>query len=194
MSLPFTEEMIEAFFAHLALLQKWNRVYNLTAVRSLPEMIAKHVLDSLSVAHHLQAGSIADVGTGGGFPGIPLAILFPTRQVTLIEVNQKRVIFLKQVIHALKLYNVDVLQSAAKGVHTQHLYQNVISRAFSEIALFIEEAGHLVDKQGALLAMKGQFPEAELQNIPAAWEYKVETLAVPGLQEARHLVILSKKN
>ena len=179
--------------AYLELLEKWNAVYNLTAIRDPFQWISYHLLDSLSVFGHLPTGSRADVGSGPGFPGIPLAIVDPERPVTLIESNQKKTAFLTQVTGQLDLGRVRVIRQRVEDVSPGEGYAVVISRAFAELADFARLTGHLLAPGGRLFAMKGLYPHEELARLPAGYHcLGVKPLSVPGLEATRHLVILGR--
>lgn len=180
------EGRLEAF---IDLLTKWNRTFNLTAIRQREAMVSHHLLDSLAVLPHL-AGveSLADVGSGAGIPAIPLAIARPALRVASIEANQKKASFQRQVKIELALANLEVLAERAEEVNRR--FSVVISRAFASLADFVRHAGHLSDR---LLAMKGVFPETEIARLPPGWRLATaERLAVPGLDAERHLIILEK--
>jgi len=178
---------------YLALLAKWNRVYNLTAIREETKWVSHHLLDSLAVVPHLPAGRIVDVGSGAGLPGIPIAFASPDRQVTLLDSNQKKGAFLTQSSTELALANVKVVIERCESYRPDHDFDVVISRAFSSIADFIRLAGHLCRPGGVLAAMKGARPDAEIAQLPDSW--KAETiipLHVPRLDAERHLVMLRR--
>jgi 16S rRNA (guanine527-N7)-methyltransferase len=178
---------------YLALLAKWNRVYNLTAIREEAQWVSLHLLDSLVVVPHLPPGRVVDVGSGAGLPGIPIALACPDRQVTLLDSNQKKGAFLTQASTELALANVKVVIERAESYHPDTAYDVVISRAFASIADFIRIAGHLCRPGGLLAAMKGVRPDAEIAQLPGSW--KAETiipLLVPGLGAQRHLVTLRR--
>lgn len=184
----------EKLLAYLALLDKWNRVYNLTAVRDPEQMVVQHLLDTLAVLPWLcDYSRLADVGSGGGLPGIPLAIARPGMVVTLIETNQKKASFLQQARIELGLDNVHVHCGRVEDFQPATRFSAVISRAFSDLALFVQLAGHLVAEGAPLLAMKGLLPEDEIAVLPAGWQaVRCETLAVPDLAAHRHLIVLKK--
>lgn len=178
---------------YLALLAKWNRVYNLTAIREEAQWVSLHLLDSLVVVPHLPPGRIADVGSGAGLPGIPIALACPDRQVTLLDSNQKKGAFLTQASTELALANVNVVVERAESYHPDTTYDVVISRAFSSIADFIRIAGHLCRAGGLLAAMKGARPDAEIAQLPGSWTAEtIIPLHVPGLGAQRHLVTLRR--
>lgn len=185
----------EQLIAYLALLNKWNKAYNLTAVRDPAEMVSRHLLDSLSVAPHVeQSGSRwLDVGSGGGMPGIPLAILFPERRFTLLDSNGKKTRFLTQVKLELKLDNVDVVHSRVEQFEPEQAFTGITSRAFSSLADFANWTRHLGNSDTYWLAMKGVQPDDELQALPADFQLaRCLVLKVPGCQGQRHLLILRR--
>lgn len=185
----------EQLIAYLALLNKWNKAYNLTAVRDPAEMVSRHLLDSLSVAPHVeQSGSRwLDVGSGGGMPGIPLAILFPERRFTLLDSNGKKTRFLTQVKLELKLDNVDVVHSRVEQFKPEQAFTGITSRAFSSLADFANWTRHLGNSDTYWLAMKGVQPDDELQALPADFQLaRCLVLKVPGCQGQRHLLILRR--
>lgn len=187
-SLP--EGAPERLLAYLALLAKWNRTYNLTAIRDPAKMVTHHLLDSLAVVPHLPAGALADVGAGGGLPGIPLAIAQPERRVTLNDSSEKKAAFLRQAVIELKLANTDVHAGRAQAWRPAQPFACVISRGFAELAHFIAACRHLLAPEGVLAAMKGAFPREELERVPADADCReVHRLRVPLLEAERHLVI-----
>lgn len=176
--------------AYLALLAKWNRTYNLTAIRDPEKMVTHHLLDSLAVLPHLPAGSLADVGAGGGLPGIPLAIAQPERRVTLNDSNEKKAAFLRQVVIELRLSNAEVHEGRVQAWRPAQPFTCVITRGFAELAQFIAVCRHLLAPGGVLAAMKGAFPRDELERVPADADCReVHRLRVPLLEAERHLVI-----
>ena len=177
---------------YLALLQKWNKVYNLTAVREAPRMVSQHLLDCLAVAPHVGAAAILDVGSGAGLPGIPLALVLPDSRVTLLEANHKKAAFLKQAQIELKLGNVEVVCERVEAWRPGRRYEIVVSRAFSDLAEFVRLAGRHVAPGGRLAAMKGIFPHEEIAQLPQGWRLQqgVE-LTVPALRAQRHLLLLA---
>ena len=178
--------------AHLELVAKWNRVHNLTAVRETEQMVVLHLMDSLSVLPHLgDARSLVDVGTGAGFPGIPVAIARPGLQVVVLDSSHKKATFLEQVKAELGLANVRVACERVQEHRPAGGYDVVVSRAFSELADFVVQAGHLVAPRGRFLAMKGVYPFEEIARVPATHRVsQVLELAVPELEAKRHLVFL----
>lgn len=185
----------EQLLAYLALLIKWNKAYNLTAVRDPNEMVSRHLLDSLSVVPFVsEAGdNWLDVGSGGGMPGIPLAILFPERQFTLLDSNGKKTRFLTQVKLELKLANLQVIHSRVEAFTPAVPFSGICSRAFSSLEDFSNWTRHLGDGSTQWLAMKGVHPDDELQALPADFSLTAtHVLKVPGCQGQRHLLILRR--
>jgi len=184
---PAAQDKLIAF---VELLAKWNRTYNLTAIRDPLQMISHHLLDSLAVLPHLPAGTLADVGSGGGLPGIPLAIAAPERRVTLNDANHKKAAFLRQAVIELGLANADVHAGRVEAWRPASPFACVIARGFAELAQFIARCRHLVRKGGVLAAMKGVYPQDELERVPADAECRdVRRLHVPQLGAERHLVL-----
>ena len=177
----------------LELIAKWNRVYNLTAIREADKALTHHVLDCLAVLPHLTGGRTADVGSGAGLPGIPLALVRPEWRVTLIESNHKKSTFLTQALAELGIANAAVAAERVETVEPAGGFDLVISRAFSDLPEYVRLSGRLVAPDGTLVAMKGLYPDEELALLPAEW--RVETvvpLKVPGIQAARHLVLMKR--
>ena len=179
---------------HLELVEKWNRVYNLTAVRDRGQMLAHHVFDSVAVAPHVSGVTLLDVGSGAGLPGIPLAIARPEMNVTLLEANHKKSTFLKQAIIELDLANVDVVNARVEAWTAPAPYDVVISRAFSDLGEFVALAGRLCADAGVLAAMKGVYPFEELAQLKEPYRTTaVIPLAVPTLKAERHLVLIQRQ-
>jgi len=181
-----------ALLSYLALLERWNRTYNLTAVKDPVQMVTRHLLDSLSVAPWVNGGRLLDAGTGPGLPGIPLAISRPDVHVTLLDSAGKKIRFLNHVRRELGLENISPVQERLESFSSPHPFEAIISRAFTDLASFARAARHLAHAPVRLLAMKGRRPEKELGELPQ-WVRvdSIEKLKVPGLQEDRHLVIMS---
>jgi 16S rRNA (guanine527-N7)-methyltransferase len=195
MGVALSVEMADQLLAYQALMIKWNRTYNLTAIRDPEEMLVHHLLDSLVVAPLLPHGpmTLADVGSGGGLPGIPLAIARPEIQVTLIETSSKKSAFQQQVKIELGLSNVSVYSGRVEDYKPKNSFDIVISRAFAEIRDFVSWSGDLAKPEGRLYAMKGQYPEAEIAALPAGWQVlSSQPLLVAGLDAQRHLLILGR--
>lgn len=193
LDLPLPPETRVKLLEYMALVTKWNRVYNLTAVREPEKMLAHHVLDSLAVAPHLTANTILDVGSGAGLPGIPLALARPHSAVTLLEASHKKSAFLQQAAIELALDNVDVVNARVETWDTPNHYDVVISRAFSDLAEFVSLAGRRCAGSGVLAAMKGVHPYEELAQLPASHRVQaIVRLNVPGLSAERHLVLVER--
>ncbi len=179
--------------AYLALLAKWNGTYNLTAIRDPRQMVTMHLLDSLAMHPFVENGTLADLGTGPGLPGIPLAIAKPGLQVTLVESNGKKARFLREAVRQLKLDNARVAESRAEAVDEPAAYDHLTARALATLPVIVEVGGHLLKPGGALLAMKGVMPHEEIAALPAGWGVQgVHPLSVPGLDAERHLVIVGR--
>lgn len=178
---------------YLALLQKWNKIHNLTAVRDPQEMVTLHLLDSLSVMSHIQGERLLDVGSGAGLPGIPLAICNPTLQVTVLDSSHKKASFMRQAKAELQIPNLQVVCSRVEAYQPEEAFDTVISRAFSDLAEFVQLTRHLGKPDALWLAMKGVYPFEELAQIKIE-PIRVVPLQVPGLEAQRHLVFLSPDN
>lgn len=170
-------------------LNDWNQRVNLTAIRDPEQQITKHLLDSLSIHPFLQGSRIADIGTGAGFPGLPLALVNPDKQFVLIDSINKKLRFVEHAAQAMGLRNVTVLHSRAQDYQPEQGFDCVVSRAVGSIENFVKWCGHLCSSGGRLLAMKGRYPEDEIQALPKGWKIvATHVLLVPGLDEQRHLV------
>ncbi|NLY15626.1 MAG: 16S rRNA (guanine(527)-N(7))-methyltransferase RsmG [Gammaproteobacteria bacterium] len=190
-------KQLEQLLAYLALLIKWNRAYNLTAVRDPDEMVSRHLLDSLSVLPHVELGGKRwlDVGSGGGMPGIILAIMLPERAFSLLDSNGKKTRFLTQVKLELKLDNVQVFHQRIEEHRVDVAYDGIISRAFSSLPDFAAWTAHVGNSDTRWLAMKGVEPEDELQQLVDGFAVReCHKLFVPGCQGQRHLLVLNKVN
>lgn len=182
----------EKLLAYLDLLAKWNKTYNLTAIRDPLQAVSHHLLDSLAVLRELHghAGALADVGSGAGLPGIPLAIAEPTRRVTLNDANEKKGAFLRQAVIELGLRNTDVHVGRAESWRPAERFAVVITRGFASLVKFLAACRHLAAPAGVLAAMKGAYPQAELAELPADCDCsEVRRLKVPLLDAERHLVL-----
>ncbi len=176
---------------HLELINKWNRVYNLTAIRDLNAMITHHLMDSLLVAPYIQGEKILDVGTGAGLPGIPLAILYPEKQFLLLDSTQKKTRFLTQVVIELGLDNVEISSDRIEHFTHEVLFDTIISRAFSTIAKLLHVAGKLCAQQGQVVFMKGGYPAEELTAVPPSFHLdQITRLDIPGIDAERHVAVI----
>lgn len=194
-SLTVTEQQREQLVGYVQLLDKWNKAYNLTSVRDPMEMLVKHILDSLVVSPHLVGERFIDVGTGPGLPGIPLAIMHPNKEFVLLDSLGKRIRFLKQVIHDLKINNVLPVQSRVEEFDPESGFDGVLSRAFASMTDMVNWCQHLPKPNGGVfLALKGVRPDDEITLLPEWCSVTdIKALQVPELEGERHLVILSRK-
>jgi len=191
LGLPLPSSTQARLLEYLTLLQKWNRTYNLTAVREKSRMVSHHLLDCLAVTPHVRADTLLDVGSGAGLPGIPLALARPKMQVNLLEANHKKAAFLQQAKSELKLDNIAVVCERVETWQPGSHFEMVISRAFSDLPEFIALAGRHVAPGGSLAAMKGVYPHEELERLPAGWRLRqARALSIPGLSAQRHLVLV----
>jgi 16S rRNA (guanine527-N7)-methyltransferase len=191
LQLDIAPQARHTLLAYLALIRKWNRVYNLTAVRDEAGMLTQHLLDSLAIVPHVSARHVLDVGSGAGLPGIPLALAQPQTRVVLLEASEKKAAFLRQAAIELALDNVEVARARVEDWRAPRAFELVVSRAFSDLARFVRLAGRLCAPGGLLAAMKGVYPHAELEKLPAGYRVeRVHALHVPGLHAERHLVLL----
>jgi 16S rRNA (guanine527-N7)-methyltransferase len=174
-------------------LEKWNRKVNLTAIRDPHEMIAGHLLDSLVAVPLLEGRTVLDVGCGPGFPGLPLAVVQPEREFTLLDSNNKKIMFVQHVAGLLGLDNVRAVKSRGEDYAPGHRFDTVIARALAALPRLVEIAGHHVREDGVFVALKGRYPTEELEELAAPWSHEVKALHVPGLEEgSRHAVLLRR--
>ena len=191
--LPVSSEQTHKLIAFLQLLFKWNKAYNLTSVRDPQQMLTVHIVDSIAVSPFLTEKKYVDVGTGPGLPGIPLAILNPEKSFTLLDSLGKRIRFIKQVAYELAITNIEPVQSRVEDFHPDAAFDGVLSRAFASIGDMLHWCDHLTDHNGGFLALKGQYPEAELAVLPSDYKLASEDkIIVPGLDAERHLLKLIK--
>ena len=184
-------QAVELLLDYVELLARWNAVYNLTAVRDPLAMVTSHLLDSLAVAHLVRGERLADIGSGAGLPGIPLAIVCPELAVTLIDANGKKTRFLREAVRSLRLTRVRIEAQRVEDVRGE--YDTVTARAFASLADMVKVAGHLLAPDGILLALKGQLHKDEILALPDGFVVSdVEVLRVPGLAAARHAVIIQR--
>lgn len=193
LGLELSAEQSGQMLAYLKLLVKWNKAYNLTAIRAPEEMIGKHLLDSLSILPYVRGPRVLDVGSGAGLPGIPLAIAAPQHEYVLLDANSKKTRFLLQVKGELQLSRVSVIHSRLEEYHPAEPFDSITSRAFASLAQMVGASARLLAADGCLLAMKGAYPQAELADLPAGFvTSKTVALQVPQLDAARHLVCITR--
>lgn len=175
-------------------LARWNQKVNLTAIREPAAMISGHLLDSLAVRPFLKGTRILDVGTGAGFPGLPLAIAEPERHLELVDSNNKKIQFVQHVAARLGLANVRAVKARSEDYAPDERFDTVLARAVAALPELIRIAGHLLDRDGVFIALKGRYPAEELKALPDTWSYSVEMLDIPGLETgSRHVVLMQPK-
>nr|WP_198981099.1 16S rRNA (guanine(527)-N(7))-methyltransferase RsmG [Herbaspirillum sp. ASV7] len=198
LGLDLSEAQIDKLMAYQALLAKWNKVYNLTALRDPAQMMTHHLLDSLSaMTAFAGAQRVLDVGAGGGLPGIVLAIWAaeaqPQMHITLVDTVQKKTAFLNQVKAQLQLGNVTVLHARVEQLPIEQQYDVITSRAFAELKDFVTWSNHLLQQGGKYIALKGVLPQEEIERLPAGWKVQsIRPLQVPGLDAERHLIFIER--
>ncbi|MFJ3057068.1 16S rRNA (guanine(527)-N(7))-methyltransferase RsmG [Herbaspirillum sp. NPDC087042] len=198
LGLDLSEAQIDKLMAYQALLAKWNKVYNLTALRDPAQMMTHHLLDSLSaMTAFAGAHRVLDVGAGGGLPGIVLAIWAaeaqPQMHITLVDTVQKKTAFLNQVKAQLQLGNVTVLHARVEQLPIEQQYDVITSRAFAELKDFVTWSNHLLQQDGKYIALKGVLPQEEIERLPAGWKVQsIRPLQVPGLDAERHLIFMER--
>ena len=184
----------DRFDALLDELERWNRKVNLTAIRDRREMVTAHIEDSLVARPYLEGSTILDVGTGPGFPGLPLAIVEPEREFTLLDSNNKKIMFVQHVAGLLGLDNVTAVKGRGEDYAPGHRFDTVIARALAALPRLVEIAGHHVREDGVFVALKGRYPADELEELPSPWCHEVVELDVPGLEKgSRHVVLLTHR-
>ena len=187
--LALSDQQKQQLLALVGLLHKWNKAYNLTSVRDPDAMLVKHILDSLVVSPHLHGERFIDVGTGPGLPGLPLAIINPDKQFVLLDSLGKRINFIRQVIQELGLTNVTPVKSRVEEYQPEVGFDGVLSRAFASLEDMLSWCHHLPSPEGSFLALKGQYPEQELAQLPASIRLvAAHQLVVPELEGERHLL------
>ena len=192
LGVSLTQADAERLIRLLEELDRWNRTYNLTAIREREAMVTHHLLDSLAIHADLRGTRIADVGTGAGFPGLPLAVTNPTKAFTLIDSKGKKIRFVNHAAHALGLTNVEGLHTRVESISGHQPFDTVVARAFAALPQMLEKIRPLCDTRTRVLAMKGRWPQSELDEIPSSWHVQhSRELHVPGLEEARCVIAVN---
>jgi len=193
MQLSLNDSQQQQLLAFLALLNKWNKAYNLTAVRDERVMVSRQLLDSLSIVPWITTDHLLDVGAGGGMPGIPLAIVFPDKRFALLDSNGKKTRFLNQCVLELGLKNVDVIHGRAEDCQPEQPFRQISSRAFTALENLVTWCEQLLAQDGEFLAMKGQYPDDEVAALPSHWQVESNhSLNVPGADGERHLLVVTR--
>lgn len=193
--MSLNDEAITKLINYLNLMTTWNRVYNLTNILEPREMIYLHIIDSLAVAPLLHGNQLLDVGSGAGLPGIPLAILNPTQEWTLLDKNIKKTRFMTQAVAELGLSNVKIIHSRSEEFHPSQGFDSILSRALGTIEMFVESTNHLLNPNGQFIAMKGKFPQEELADLPTSFQVlNSARLAIKGMDIERHVICIGTKN
>lgn len=188
LNLPLSEHQIQQLLSFIELIVKWNRAYNLTAIRNKEDMVRLHLLDSLAVAHFIRGQRVIDIGTGAGLPGIPLAIVLPEIDFTLLDSNAKKTRFVQQAILELKLKNASVYHQRVEQFHPVQAFDEIITRAFTNLSDMIELTNHLLNKKGVLFAMKGKILESEIAQVGPRYSVTTRPMHVPGINADRCLI------
>jgi len=191
MQLQVSYVQVDLLLDYVGMLFKWNKAYNLTAIRQIEDMLHRHIVDSLSVVKHIEGNRFVDVGTGGGLPGIVLAIMYPEKSFTLLDSNGKKTRFLFQVKAELGLGNVDVVNKRVEQFQPTQLFDGIISRAFSSLQQMYHWTHHLLAENGCFFAMKGVYNQSEIDELPAGLNCTSRDLFVPNEEGERHLVIIT---
>ena len=194
LGLNLTDQTTSRLLQYLTMLNKWNKQFNLTAIRDPEAMVVRHLLDSLAVLPHLDDKPLIDVGTGAGLPGLVIALCKPEHHITLLDSNGKKTRFLQQVVMEMQLKNVTVIQSRVENYSPEDLFDRIISRAFTALDNMVDWCQHFLAPQGEFLAMKGAYPEPGQKPLPSPWQVQsVIPLKVPFLDEQRHLVRITRQ-
>jgi 16S rRNA (guanine527-N7)-methyltransferase len=196
LALPYDSQLLEKLIRFLCLLERWNRVYNLTSVHGIERMVGTHLLDSLAALTYVHGSNVIDVGTGGGLPGVPLALACPEKHFVLLDSNAKKTRFVQQAVIELALENVTVVHGRVESFQRKKPFDTVMTRAFSALGDTLVQTAHLIAPGGRLLAWKGRFPVEELRCLsqsqgPSAQGCTIVSLCVPGMEAERHLVCWS---
>lgn len=193
--ITLTDQQVQQQVALVGLLDKWNKAYNLTSVRNPNDMLTRHIMDSVTVRPYLHGQRFIDVGTGPGLPGLPLAIAEPDKEFVLLDSLGKRIRFIRQVCHELKLDNVTAVQARVEEYQDETQFDGVISRAFASLNDMLSWCQHLLKKNGKFYALKGLYPQDELDELTEGFEVEdIQQINVPGIDASRHIVIISKRS
>lgn len=193
-NLTVTDSAQQQLLTYLDLMHRWNKVFNLTAITNPREMVYLHIIDSLAVQPYLTGKRLLDVGSGAGLPGIPLAIVNPDQQWVLLDKNNKKTRFLTQASAELRLTNVEVAHARCEDFKPSQCFDNILSRAFGTLSLFAESTAHLLCEHGQFIAMKGKYPQEEINELPTRFLLqKSAQLDIKGISIERHVICLSKK-
>ena len=192
LGLVLSDDCLAKLMQYLALLQKWNQVYNLTAIDNVTEMVTRHLLDSLAIAPYISEQRIIDVGSGAGLPGIVLALYYPDKDFVLLDSKSKKTHFLLQAKQDLDLANVEIVHERVENYQTLQRFDIVLTRAFSTLGDMLEKTKHISQQDGKFLAMKGTIPQAEMDEIIHNYVVTVNKLTIPGLSAERHLLVIKK--
>lgn len=185
----------QAFVHYLQLMQRWNKVFNLTAITEMQEMMVLHILDSLLISRYLHGNHIIDVGTGAGLPGIPLALIQPDKKFYLLDSNNKKINFLTQVKAELSIPNIEIIHSRVEDFHPGICFDSILTRAFTTLKEMLTKTTHLIAEEGQFLAMKGVYPEREIQEIVDNYQViAVHKLKIIGWDLERHIVLICRVN
>jgi 16S rRNA (guanine527-N7)-methyltransferase len=193
LGIPVEPQGLARLTQYVALLDKWNRVYNLTAIRDAEKIVSVHLLDCLAVVPYLRGSRVLDAGSGAGLPGIPIALARPDIRVTMLDSSHKKAAFLRQAVAELQLKNAAIVCERAESWRPSERFDCIISRAFAELSEFVRLTEHLLAPGGLLAAMKGVHPYEEIEQLPREFRVTlVRRLFVPGLEAERHLVLIER--